>query len=186
MGKFKVGDKVRINVSKLSDGDYKETCLNPLMQKHDGMETEIVKVNSHAGANKFYQLYNLDLPDSLYNWNWHEDWLEPVSEAPIAPAKSPQAPDAILKSALKHMEDRAKTYDSPEGERSMGKTVEAFNAITGHSLKVSEGWLLMALLKMVRATQRNEYHADSYEDMAAYVGLAAEAKAQEGYTNEIN
>ncbi|MCY7487926.1 hypothetical protein [Paenibacillus alvei] len=37
----------------------------------------------------------------------------------------------------------------------------------------------MTLLKLVRTAQREAYHADSYEDAAAYVGLAAEAKSKE-------
>ena len=86
----------------------------------------------------------------------------------------------ILLSASQHMIDRGKTYDKEGGERSMSATVEAFKAVTGIDLTESQGWTFMALLKAVRANQRTAYHADSYEDMAAYVGLAAEAKAQEG------
>lgn len=75
------------------------------------------------------------------------------------------------------MRDRAATYDQPEGERSMGKAVEAFNAITGQHLSESEGWLLLQLLKDVRQWQRPEYHADSAEDCIAYAALKAEALA---------
>jgi hypothetical protein len=35
----------------------------------------------------------------------------------------------FLTRAIKTMDDRGKRYDSPDGERSMGKAVEAFNAI---------------------------------------------------------
>ena len=38
---------------------------------------------------------------------------------------------ALLDIAAGHMRDRAATYDQPGGERSMGRTVEAFNIITG-------------------------------------------------------
>lgn len=86
---------------------------------------------------------------------------------------------SVLEKAAQHMKDRAGTYDSPDGERSMKATVEAFNNITGHKLKEAEGWVFMTLLKLVRAYQREQYHADSFEDAAAYVGLAAESKAQE-------
>lgn len=88
-------------------------------------------------------------------------------------------PEYILTHASGHIADRAKTYDAPEGERSMAKTVVAFNAITGHNLTEAQGWLFMALLKAVRAFQRPGYHADSIEDMAAYVALMGEAKARE-------
>lgn len=71
-----------------------------------------------------------------------------------------KAPE-ILTRAAQHMSDRAATYDKPEGERSMGKTVAAFNAITGRDLTESEGWLLMTLLKFVRDSQRNEPHQNT-------------------------
>lgn len=86
----------------------------------------------------------------------------------------------VLKAAMGHVIERGKTYDCESGERSMGATVAAFNVITGHNIKESEGWLFMVLLKAVRANQKQGYHADSYQDMAAYVGLSAEAKAKEG------
>lgn len=72
------------------------------------------------------------------------------------------------------MKDRAATYDKPEGERSMGATVEAFKAVTGHALTEEQGWLFMTLLKAVRS-QQGAYRADSYEDGAAYFALAGEA-----------
>lgn len=72
------------------------------------------------------------------------------------------------------MKDRAATYDKPEGERSMGATVVAFNAITGAELTEEQGWLFMGLLKMVR-TQQGAYRADNYEDGAAYFALQGEA-----------
>lgn len=90
-----------------------------------------------------------------------------------------QAPD-LLQKALGHMMDRASTYDQPQGERSMGRTVAAFNAITGRELTESEGWLLLALLKQVRLFARPGYHADSAEDAIAYLSLLGEARAREG------
>ena len=81
----------------------------------------------------------------------------------------------VLEKAAKHMRDRAATYDKPEGERSMAKTVAAFNAITGKSLSVAEGWLFMAVLKQVRAFQNPaKPHQDSLEDGVAYAALLAE------------
>lgn len=85
---------------------------------------------------------------------------------------------AILSAAQSHMQDRADTYDKPEGERSMGATVDAFNAVTGHHLTEEQGWLFMALLKAVRS-QQGGYRADSYEDGAAYFALAGESAARD-------
>ena len=86
-----------------------------------------------------------------------------------------KAPE-ILKRASSIMDERAKQYDSPEGERSMGKAVAAFNAITGHELSEADGWLLMALLKMVRDNTTDKPHEDSLHDLVAYAGLYGEAR----------
>lgn len=85
---------------------------------------------------------------------------------------------SMLQSALGHMEDRAKTYDTPGGERSMGKTVAAFNIITGLQLSEEQGWLFMEILKQVRSQQGN-YRSDSYEDLVAYAALRGECAARE-------
>ena len=86
-----------------------------------------------------------------------------------------KAPD-ILKRASDIMDERAKQYDSPQGERSMGKAVAAFNAITGQSLSEANGWLLMALLKMVRDNTTDKPHEDSLHDLVAYGALYGEAR----------
>ena len=89
--------------------------------------------------------------------------------------KTMQATDFLSK-ALELLQERGKDYDQPQGERSMGKTVHAFNAITGHALKESEGWLLLQLLKDVRQWSNPDiYHADSAEDCISYAALKAEA-----------
>lgn len=85
----------------------------------------------------------------------------------------------LLQKAGDIMLERGKQYDKPEGERSMGKCVSAFNIITGHSLTEAEGWLLLQLLKDVRQWQRPGYHQDSAEDCIAYAALKAEAKQSE-------
>lgn len=86
---------------------------------------------------------------------------------------------ALLTKAAEIMAERGKQYDKPEGERSMGKAVAAFNAITERNLSEAEGWLLLQVLKDVRLWQRPGYHQDSAEDCIAYAALKAEAKARE-------
>ena len=83
----------------------------------------------------------------------------------------------FLLAAMNHLGDRASTYDNPTGERSMGRTVEAFNAITGHKLTEEQGWLFMCLLKQVRS-QQGKYKSDSYEDLTAYAALMGESAAK--------
>lgn len=82
----------------------------------------------------------------------------------------------FLQAAIDTQAERGKQYDSPEGERSMGRTVQAFNAITGRDLTEAEGWLLLQVLKDVRQWQNPEkYHHDSALDGVAYASLKAEA-----------
>ena len=85
---------------------------------------------------------------------------------------------SILRRAAELMDERAKRYDAPGGERSMAKTVIAFNTVTGQDLTEAEGWLLMQILKDVRQWQNTTYHADSAEDCTAYAALKAEALAR--------
>ncbi len=105
--------------------------------------------------------------------------IQSLSEGSVKQTAPTTAPE-FLAQAKVHMEDRAATYDNPEGERSMGKTVAAFNAITGKELSETDGWLLMTLLKAVRANQGN-FKSDNYEDLTAYAALLGEAavKAQQ-------
>lgn len=79
-----------------------------------------------------------------------------------------------LSAALGHMEDRAATYDSEQGERSMGKTVAMFNSLYEQELTEEQGWAFMCLLKLVRTSQ-GDFRADNYEDLAAYAGLMRES-----------
>ena len=81
--------------------------------------------------------------------------------------------EEILIKAAGHLADRAKTYDKPEGERSMEKTVQMFNTLSGTQLTTEQGWLFMVILKMVRS-QLGDFKSDNYEDGAAYFALAGE------------
>lgn len=84
-----------------------------------------------------------------------------------------------LTDAAAVMEERAKEYDQPGGERSMGKTVEIFNLYTGKSLVESEGWLFMQILKDVRQWSNPGFHQDSAKDCIAYAALKAESLEKE-------
>jgi hypothetical protein len=82
--------------------------------------------------------------------------------------------EQFLSQAADLLIERGKQYDKPSGERSMGSTVKAFNAITNKTLSESEGWLFMSILKRVRQFQ-GPYHQDSAEDAVSYSALEAEA-----------
>ena len=81
-----------------------------------------------------------------------------------------------------HMKDRASQRDAEDGERSMKRCVEAFNALEGTTLTETQGWKFMVMLKMARSVS-GDFTADDYEDMAAYAGLAGESASMEATQN---
>ena len=86
------------------------------------------------------------------------------------------APD-FLEDAVKTMRQRAALRDAPAtGERSMAKTVAIFNAWTGGSMSVQDGWRFMIALKQAREVQ-GFYNEDDYVDGAAYVALLGEEES---------
>jgi len=93
--------------------------------------------------------------------------------------------DQYLEKAASIMAERAKTYDSESGERSMGKAVDAFNTITGQDVTEAEGWLLLQVLKDVRQWSKKGYHSDSAEDCIAYAALKAEALENDEHLNNM-
>lgn len=92
--------------------------------------------------------------------------------------RHPAAAVDILERGAKHIRDRAALRDTPEGERSMAKTVTAFNAMFGTHISERQGWQFMELLKVARSSAGG-YNADDFEDGAAYAALAGECAAQE-------
>jgi len=129
-------------------------------------KAELIDLLSSARRNTLIKVTPAEL-------TWIQNWK--VAEPPVAPQTAPQ----MLHKAASIMEDRAATYDQPEGERSMGKTVAAFNIVTGMQLKESDGWYFMEMLKNVRQYQNPAYHQDSAEDGVAYSSLKAEALERE-------
>jgi len=83
----------------------------------------------------------------------------------------------ILQNAAAVMQDRATSRDTPEGERSMGRCVKAFNAMFGTELTETQGWQFMELLKMVRSVG-GEFRLDDFTDGVAYAALAGECEAR--------
>ena len=105
------------------------------------------------------------------------------------PCTKMKAPDILQKSA-RTLEERAKQYDKPEGERSIKKAVVVFNLITGKELREDEGWLFMQILKDIRLYSNTKtFHEDSAIDHVAYSALKAEAwyenMAQQGRISPI-
>ena len=88
----------------------------------------------------------------------------------------------VLKQAAEEVGGRATTYDSPQGEESMPKTVQMFNALYDKDLTPEQGWQFMAILKMVRSSQ-GEFKRDNYVDEAAYAAFACKAAQDKANEN---
>lgn len=80
----------------------------------------------------------------------------------------------ILQDAANNIIQRAEKRDMLDGERSMARTVAAFNALTGSHLTEVDGCMFMVLLKAAHATS-GKHHADDYTDGSSYFALAGEA-----------
>nr|ADV36443.1 gp27 [Edwardsiella phage eiAU] len=93
-------------------------------------------------------------------------------------AKPSKSAADILTAAADHMAERATQRDTPGGERTMCRTVAAFNAMYGTNLTEVQGWQFMVLLKMSRASA-GAHVADDYEDQTAYSALAGECANRE-------
>ena len=94
--------------------------------------------------------------------------------------------EALLR-AENLLAERGRTYDATFGEapheareRSMARTVAAFNALHGTQLTEAQGWSFMLCLKLVRLFCAPGFHADSADDAVAYAALLGEGKAREG------
>lgn len=76
------------------------------------------------------------------------------------------------KRAIEAIGNRAAERDRG-AERSMARTVQTFNSLTGMKMTEREGWVFMVLLKLARAEAGN-FREDDYIDCAAYAMLAGE------------
>jgi hypothetical protein len=78
----------------------------------------------------------------------------------------------ILDAAISTLKDRAASRDTPK-ERSMGRAVEIFNAISPRKLSEIDGWMFMIALKIARSSQ-GRANLDDFVDLAGYSALAGE------------
>ena len=85
---------------------------------------------------------------------------------------------AMLHEAAKTLRDRAVSRDTPEGERSIGAAVAAFNAIYGTDITPQQGWMFMVFLKAARSAN-GQANMDDFVDGAAYFALAGEEASKQ-------
>lgn len=152
-----------------------------------GIRTTVFSKNCpHVHSNwriaEYDEVFDADLISRIGQEIQPEDYIvTPEEEEELNRMEKKQKVTAadIVKAGIKHLEDRASTYDQPEGERSIGATVKAFNAITNGRMDSEEkGWLFMVLLKAVRS-QQGDFKMDNYEDGSMYFGLMGESAREE-------
>lgn len=95
----------------------------------------------------------------------------------------------LLGQARDLLDQRARDYDKPQGERSMGTVAKMFNLATQRedtrAISESEAWLVMDLLKIVRDRSTPHGHVDSCEDHVSYAALYGEARLAEKRAAEV-
>lgn len=79
----------------------------------------------------------------------------------------------IIQSGLEVLDARA-AERGLESERSMSRTVDMFNGLTGYDLDQRDGYVFMLCLKMARAYATPTGKRDDYVDGANYAALAGE------------
>ena len=86
----------------------------------------------------------------------------------------------FLSAGLEILSQRGEQYGNDGRECSFPQAAEAFNAITGHSLKGSDICLIIALVKQVRQyAQPGRFHEDSAVDGVNYLALQSELLKKE-------
>lgn len=79
----------------------------------------------------------------------------------------------LLQESAALIKQRGVERDAEGGERSMKRTVESFNAMTGHKLTEEDGWLFMMMLKLSRS-RAGKTQPDDYKDLISYSALLSE------------
>jgi len=149
----------------------------PKIETATGYQLDVVGSNTYGSRGRYDGESDISYRQYLMNFivgNRTESLNDQYAEIEKV-RQSHRTASVIADSALKHIRERAETYDQPTGERSAAKTAKAFNAITGKDITESEVWLLLQLLKDVRQWSREDYHQDSAEDCIAYAALKAES-----------
>lgn len=82
----------------------------------------------------------------------------------------------IGQEAVRTIDNRGPERDLPDGERSMRRAVQVFNAMRNQNLTEEDGWWFMVALKAARA-MGGKFKLDDYVDGSAYVMLAGECAA---------
>ena len=86
----------------------------------------------------------------------------------------------FLSAGLEILSQRGEQYGNDGRECSFPQAAEAFNALTGHSLKGSDICLIIALVKQVRQyAQPSRFHEDSAVDAVNYLALQSELLKKE-------
>jgi hypothetical protein len=96
-----------------------------------------------------------------------------------APPDSIKSAYGLLLEAADTLKSRGKERDNPDGERSMLKAVQIFNAIHPEiGLTEVQGWRFMQCLKLSREVQGG-FKEDDYLDGVGYAALKAECAIME-------
>ena len=166
--------------------DAQPLCTHVLRRTVSNAGYDFVPVRGSYGATTFKGFEEgQPLEYDTLNTEWEVVYVNQpaTTEQRVTAARFDTAAGRIpahefLEKGVGHMKDRARQRDAEDGERSMKRCVEAFNALEGTNLTETQGWKFMVMLKMARSVS-GDFTADDFEDMAAYAGLAGESASIE-------
>ena len=151
------GDTCYLTI-RIVKGKYICPILNVIIEEIDFKDLLFPEQDSEV-----YSVLSARISELLFS----EDDLEPE------PVKPTSAAD-ILNVVAETIGDRSAERDT-EAERSMKSCIDAFNAMYGHQLSETQGWMFMAMLKMSRA-KSGKFRADDWVDLVGYTALASECE----------
>ena len=176
MHKFKVGDLVRRVPNKILEVEWPNNEPRKVVgfMGTSTLKVEGVLLNCDRVYGHSFQC--LELVQAV------DEPIDPSEEFHLNKTTKPTWEEGMksstdyLQEAMDVQVERGKQYDATgSGERSFKATAEAFNAITGASLKGSDVCLILQCLKDIRQySDPTRLHEDSLLDKVSYASLWAE------------
>ena len=171
--KFKSGDKAFylpskrwVDIISCDTHSVKDYYYTLREYDEDGKSLTIHTFNIQSDTNGFKDGTPIFLDHNPFDKNDPNNPSSCTNEC-----KEEKDADYFLNKAVEILKERGKERDV-EKERSMARIVSVYNALTGQSMSVEDGWKFMAILKLVRIQIKP--HEDGFLDALSYIALWGE------------
>ena len=171
--KFKSGDKAFylpskrwVDIISCDTHSVKDYYYTLREYDEDGKSLTIHTFNIQSDTNGFKDSTPIFLDHNPFDKNDPNNPSSCTDEC-----KEEKDADYFLNKAVEILKERGRERDV-EKERSMARIVSVYNALTGQSMSVEDGWKFMAILKLVRIQIKP--HEDGFLDALSYIALWGE------------